>query len=423
MVGIGICAVALAGAAMLTCCTDFPHTIVEDIVLGSSDVNALLDDHTDSHAAGGSDMELLTDGPATLEVFYNLIRSAGDHINIETLSFDADATVSQDLAVEFVAMLVEKVRQGVRVNLIVDPIGQTIYSEPNVVRALRQGGVNVRSFVAPNDELLLDTILYRTHKKILVADGRQALVGGRNIGPGYFDRDHWRDTTVLLTGPVVASVQYEFLRDWYALGGTIDNEDRYFPTLDAEGMLSIRSIDQRPAQGDFDLNTAVWIALRLARTRIDIQTPYLNPTRWLFDELADAAGRGVGVRMITNSRASVDLDAVFAVNAFWFDRLIEAGVRVFLWDQPGRMMHSKVMVVDDDFAMVGSYNFNFRSITWDAENAVIFTDPQPVDQVRAMLDDDFDSPDVFEIDRAWLDAQPDDDRDAWNTAHLFTWLF
>jgi len=283
--------------------------------------------------------------------------------------------------------------------------------------------VNYRDFVLPGD-WLDDQLMRRTHKKILLVDGRRAIIGGMNYGWLYFAENQWRDTNVLVTGPVVATVQREFLRDWGTLGNDIGDRQRYFPALEATGDLAIRAIDQRPTQGDIDLNTAILIALRSADLSIDIEAPYFNPTEWLAEELLATSARGVEVRILVNSDASLNVEGTFAMTAFWFDAMVDGGVRMFMWDQGvHRTMHSKAIVVDDKMAMVSTHNLNLRSLVWDAENGAIFTDPEAIDAVRAMVEADFSREWVIEIDRAWLDAVPPEERASWNQERFWAWLF
>ena len=268
-------------------CSGFPETIDPALVFGPGDINELLDLHTDSHVDAGCSVEIIADNDRAFEAACELIRTAQDHINLETLYFGDDEGGDRDIAREFIALLAERVAAGVAVNVVVDAVAQGLFSKPELLDELEAAGVCLRRYAPPADKVLLDQVLYRTHKKILIADGRRALAGGRNMGFHYFGHGQWRDTSVLLTGPAVATLQREFARDWEALGGEVGDEARWFPALAATGQVNLRLIDHRPAKDDFDLNTAVLIAVRSATTRIDIATPNLNPPGWLADISAD----------------------------------------------------------------------------------------------------------------------------------------
>jgi len=193
--------------------------------------------------------------------------------------------------------------------------------------------------------------------------------------------------------------------------------------LEAAGEAVVRSIDHRPACDDFDIDAAVRVAITLARSRIRIQTPYWNPTPALLDALIAAAARGVAVEVMTNGPDASDKPASYAASAGSFAVMVDAGIGVQLWNTPGRFLHSKAMVVDDAVAMVGSYNFNFRSSLWDAENAVIVTDAAGVAAVAAMFDADVADPGVVTVDAEWLATQSDETLAFWEFARWIAWVY
>jgi cardiolipin synthase len=256
-----------------------------------------------------------------------------------------------------------------------------------------------------------------------VVDGAAAIVGGTNFGYRYIGPGQWRDTNVLLSGPVVADVQTQFVRDWRGSGGRLGPEDSYFPPLEPTGEATVRAMDQVPSLEDFDINTAMLIALRTARESVLLETPYLNPSRWLLDELLATRERGVAVSIVTNSLESTDFPIVVDLSAVILPELFAGGVRVFLWQPPGRNLHSKLAVVDDRFAMAGSYNLNQRSIAWDSESVVILSDPPMVNRVRQAIETDQCCDLVIEVDEAWLMdfllTRPDMTR----FSAAFGWLF
>ncbi|MFA5865627.1 MAG: phosphatidylserine/phosphatidylglycerophosphate/cardiolipin synthase family protein [Phycisphaerae bacterium] len=404
-------------------CSPFPQPISNLTNFNPSEnLNDLLDQFTNSHLDNGSDMKLLIDGNQAEPVFEELIQSAQDHINLEMLNFDNDSAEPENLSSKFINLLADKARQGVLVNVVLDPIIQRIKST-EMIKTLTDAGANVRYYFPPLNQILLSQVLYRTHKKILIADGTRAIVGGMNIGYKYLGPDQWRDTSVLLTGPIVGSVQREFLRDWKDQGGTVDNETRFFPPLSPTGNLSIRSVDNRPAVNDFDLNEMVRIVLRSAKDHVDIVAPYFDPPPWLIEEFRLAADRGTRVRILTNSLQSVDSPSSYYMIAASFESIIHLGVNIYLWNYGKHTLHEKAMVVDDKFAFVGSYNFNYRSIAWDAENCVAFTDPEPIGRIQQMIDNDFNQDFIVPVTQDFINEQSHEDMDLWNFAENFNWLF
>jgi len=373
------------------------------MVIGGDSIDELLDRYTDSHADGGGDMRILDEGPESYQAFRDLISGAEHHLHVETLNFDDDTNKPQDMALEFAQLFAAKAREGVQVRIIVDDWQHPRSGGPYVDPVMREAGVEIRNFM-PVVGLDINQIIHRQHKKILLADGREVIIGGVNYGWVYFAEGQWRDTNVLLTGPVVTSIQREFLVDWSDLGTPVPDEPELLPALAPTGPLSIRTIDQRPLKSDYDLNNAIRLALRSARERVDIQAAYFNPPDWLLADLVAVGDRGVEVRILMNSPGSIDVADAYAVTVPSFDVLVDHNVRIFLWGLP-QTFHSKAMVVDDKFAMIGSHNFNYRSVVWDTENAAIFTDPAAIEAVQAMIDADLAVEGVFEIDRAWVDAE------------------
>lgn len=406
-----LCTVAAALLAAITgCLPPAPppptgaDTVDSSIQVNGESIDTLLDQHTDTHRDSGSDMRLLIDGPESLTAFEELINSAEQHIHIETLNFDNDTEEPRDIALEVAQLLAAKARQGIRVRMIIDPVVEGIITPPSVTQTLSEAGIEILGYV-PMWAPPLQQTLHRTHKKLMLVDGKAAIIGGMNYGWLYLGDGQWRDTNVLLTGPVVGSMQAEFLRDWEYLGGDARWDPSLYPTIEPAGNLAIRSIDQRPVARDFDINNAILIALRSAQESIVIETPYFNPTNWMLDELIAAAGRGVQVSLLTNTQESVDIKESYTVFTSYLAPLIDNGIRVFLWGQQ-RTLHSKAMVVDDTLAMVGSYNLNWRSIAWDAENVAVFTDVESVARVRAMIETDMTAQAVFEVlpGSDWLNA-------------------
>lgn len=404
------------------CFVDVEDTYNPDIDMSAGDLDALLNIYTDTHRTTDSAVELLVEGDDSYAAFATLIAEAQDHIHIETLNFDNDLSYERDVALEFAEMLVDRAAAGVEVRILLDPLNQNLL-RPELAELLRAGGAAVRNYAPPPERWGLDQVLYRTHKKLLVADGHRAIIGSGNFGFRYLTTGQWRETNLLLTGPVVADIQEEFVRDWQALGETLTHTDSFFPELDPTGDLSIRMIDQQPALGDFDINNAIRIALRSARESVLIETPYLNPTQWLADELIATAGRGVQVTLATNSAEATDFPFMLDISIVFFDDFLANGIDIFLWLPPGRNLHSKVLIVDDAFALVTSFNLNNRSIAWDTENGAIFTGPDAVEHIRQIILEDFCCDQMLQVDEDWIDD--------FRAAHLpvaaitalFGWLF
>jgi cardiolipin synthase len=404
----------------LASCSPVGESIDKGITIdGDGDLNTLLDQYTNTQATGGCDMQLLIDGPVSRQAYRELISSATETVNVEMWDIDEDSAQPENIGQEFIDLLAEKARQGVTVNVIVDGSAQKFYSSTTMTDQLREAGCNVRGFVPPLDKILADQMLYHSHKKFAVADGKIAVLGGMNFGFHYMGENQWRDTNVKITGPAVADLQRDFIQDWAALGEPVADEASYFPTIEPTGNFSVRIVDQNPTRNDFDLNEAIRIALRCAKDHVDIEAPYFNPTPWMDEEITAAIARGIRIRILTNSKASNDVPATYYVTASYFQEMLDTGVEMYLWNLPERTIHSKAMVVDDNFAFISSYNFNYRSIIWDSEIAAVFTDAEPVARIQEMITNDIGRDFIVPVTQAWIDSQGSEEIAQWNFAQNF----
>jgi cardiolipin synthase len=412
------------GVCMLISCSPIASPISDDFDFDTDEnINTLLNDYTDSSSVAGNKMTLLIDGPVSREAYRNLITDAADNIHLEMWDIDDDTEKAEDIGGEFADLLIQKAQAGVEVKVILDPVAMRGYSDIGIVNRMVEGGVDVRLFMPPLDKLLLDQLLYRTHKKFMVVDGKDGILGGMNFGYDYMGEGQWRDTNVQLSGPVIAEMQKMFMEDWALLGEALADETRYYPSLENTGEVTVRIIDQQPCQDDFDLNETVRMAIRCAKDHIDMEAPYFNPMDWLRDELYAAAERGVRIRVLTNSKESNDVaSTVFLSMASNFQGMVDHDVEVYLWGWADHTIHSKALVVDDKFAFISSYNFNYRSAVWDTECAAAFTDSEPISQIQKMMDHDFSRDFVVPVTQEWIDSQGIFEELSWQTARPLRYI-
>ncbi len=416
---------AAAAAVFLStgACLPIPDSVNDNIAIDTDDYDVLLDRYTNSYRDYGCTLQLMTESDQSYVGFTEVISNAQSTIDIETLNFDDERKNPEDLGLAFAQMLADKARAGVRVRVLLDGLTHAAIGNIEANRVMLDAGIEIREYQPERADFSTADLLFRMHKKILVADGERAIIGGSNFGYRYQGPSQWRDTNVVLTGPIATTLQHEFNYDW---------DNRTAPALlllqspattPSVGDVALREIDQKPSQDDFDINNAILIGLRLAKRRVDIEAPYFNPTDWLLDEMADAVARGVDVRVLLNSETSNDVPQTYYADAALFDTILQRGIRLFLWDRTTRTMHSKAMIVDDALAMVGTYNFNARSILWDTENAIFSTDPAVIQMIDQMIQTDFAEDHILEIDREWVRSQPASDQLKWGLYSLFGPLF
>jgi cardiolipin synthase len=203
----------------------------------------------------------------------------------------------------------------------------------------------------------------RTHRKILVADGKVGLTGGVGIAEEWTgdaqDTDHWRDTHVRVRGPVVRGLFGAFAENWLEATGEVLVGDGYLPDIPEQDeggpMMVVRS---SAGVGDTNIEALYYLAIAAARETLDLTAAYFVPRPAFTDALVDAAGRGVRVRVLVPG-PNIDKPPVWVAGRVSYDDLLDAGVEIHEY-QP-TMLHAKSMVVDGAWSSVGSVNFDNRS--------------------------------------------------------------
>lgn len=330
----------------------------------------------------GNALRLLIDGHETFEAIFAAIDRAEDYVLAQFYIIHDD-----ELGREFQQRLLAAAARGARVYLIYDEVGS--HKLPRrYARTLREGGVEVSSFSGERGWLGRFRLNFRNHRKIVVADGREAFVGGLNVGDEYLGKhavlSPWRDTHLALRGPAVQGVQLSFVRDWYYSSGGTPGQLRWdFALSDSDQQALVA------ATGPADrLETAALLyaqAIAAAERRVWIASPYFVPDGMVLGALQGAALRGVDVRVLMPRMA--DSWMFKYVPYAFFPDVKRAGGRVYLYEDG--FMHQKVILVDDDYAGVGTANFDNRSFRLNFEITILAHDAGFCAQVEAMLQADF----------------------------------
>lgn len=335
----------------------------------------------------GNRVSFLTRGDEAYDAVHTLIAEARDHIHAEFFILDADVVGKR-----FVQALAAQAREGIRVRLLLDDIGSW-RALRTMVRPLRDAGGEVAAFLPALPMQRRRSAHLRNHRKLLIADGRRAFTGGMNIGKKYMGpriaKEQWRDASVRIEGPAVADLQAIFLDDWaYATEQTEPDGEMFPPIRAYRGwnpepcMLQVAS--SGPDQAAKSIYQGVFAAFTAARRRLWIETPYFVPDEGILAALRNAALRHVDVRLIVP--ASSDLRIVSWAGRSYFDELMAAGIRVFLYRPTN--LHSKVFVIDDDVAGIGSPNVDIRSFFLNFEMGLFLYDyPRIEELARIFLED------------------------------------
>ena len=330
----------------------------------------------------GNDARLLVDGDATFEAVFAAIDRAERYVLAQFYTIRADA-----IGRDFQDHLLRAAARGVRVCLLYDAVGSMGLGR-RYLRTLREGGVEVSAFTGPRNWLKKLRLNFRNHRKIVVVDGREALVGGLNVGDEYLGRDPkigpWRDTHLAVEGPVVQALQLSFARDWY-YACHVEIDALEWEPRPASADKTALVLSSGPSDAVETCGLLYAHAIESAEERLWIATPYFVPDGRVLGALELAALRGVDVRVLMPRKSD---SALFTFVPYAFlDEVTQVGVKVFLYEEG--FLHQKVALVDRDFATVGTANFDNRSFRLNFETTVVVRDRAFCDDVAAMLEADF----------------------------------
>jgi cardiolipin synthase len=307
----------------------------------------------------GNNITTLVNGHEIFPAMLGAIRSAKRSINFETYVF-WDGQIGR----EFTEALAERARAGIHVNAILDAQGTQKMGAENLAH-LRQAGVGVVKY---HSALWLDPRRYndRSHRKLLIVDGKTAFVGGVGIADLWIGNaespQHWRDNHYKVTGPVVAQLQATFVTTWLKTRGSVLHGDDYFPPLESTGSYLAQSI--RSSAHNETLDLMYLLAIASARKTLRIENAYFLPDELMRNELIDAGKRGVKIEILVPGK-HIDQKLVRAASKRHWPELLKAGVKIYEYEPT--MVHVKLLIVDDTFVSVGSGNFDDRSIRLNNE--------------------------------------------------------
>jgi cardiolipin synthase len=309
----------------------------------------------------GNAIEPLENGENAFPRMLSAIAGARRSVWLTTYIFETDPVGRQ-----FIDALAAAAARGVQVRVLVDGVGEW-YSWPHAVPLLRRAAVRAERFLAPR---LLPTprlaINMRNHRKLLIADGELAFLGGMNIGGrevGHAAHRRMADLHFQVRGPIIGQLARAYAIDWQFAAR---EELGAVPAAAPAGSAVCRVITDGPDEDNDKLLYVIVGALSVARHQILIMTPYLIPQPELTSALQAAALRGVDVCLVIPERSN--LRYVDWASRRWLRPLLERGVRIFL--QPTPFSHTKLLVVDGAYAQIGSANLDPRSLRLNFEIAV-----------------------------------------------------
>lgn len=331
----------------------------------------------------GNRVELFHDGTLAFKGLLEAIGAARHHIHLEYFIIQPDSACDA-----LFLRLIERARAGVEVRLLYDAMGSRRLKKRHL-RGLTDAGVRSSVFLPLNPLRRRIQVNMRNHRKIAVIDGEVAFTGGLNVGQEYLglvDRfGYWRDSQVRVEGPAVRALQRIFIEDWDFASGETLNGPAYLPGLAQAGAHAVQVIASGPDRDLNGIRELYFAAILQARKRLWIASPYFVPDSGVRDALCLAAYRGVDVRLLGQHHPDKWIP-YFAGRYYWAD-ILAAGGRVYQYTNG--MMHSKVILVDEECASVGSANLDNRSLHLNFEVNCLFYSRELVHALSRAMEIDF----------------------------------
>jgi cardiolipin synthase len=334
-------------------------------------------------ASSGSELRILRNADEFYPALAARIRAARDHIHIEFYIWQPD-----DVGREFLALLTDAARRGVKVRLLLDGVGSHDLDE-DLVAELRAAGGQFSWFQSLDPRRNRFFLNLRNHRKLQIVDGSTAFVGGMNIGGEYRGLDpelgHWRDIQVEVSGAVVCELQAVFADDWFFATDEQIAEEKFYPTAGDGGPHPVHVVLGGPDRRNEPIAKSIVSLINEASERVWIATGYFVPDDIVLAALELAANRGVDVRLLISERN--DHPWLVTVGRSYYQQLLAAGVRIF--EYSAGVNHAKMAIADRQWSMVGSANLDYRSLRLNFELNLLFHSANENAALAGILEQDF----------------------------------
>ncbi|MDP3049645.1 MAG: phospholipase D-like domain-containing protein [Thermodesulfovibrionales bacterium] len=354
-----------------------------------------------SSFTGGNSVHLLWKNGELFKAIFDYIAGAERFVCLEFYIFRNDET-----GIELAELLKKKAAEGVCIYILYDHFGS--FGTPRKFWAeLKKAGINVRAshpfkWTAPLH------YVHRDHKKLILIDGEKAFTGGLNIANeyrGYYFKRHkeaWRDTGILLEGPIAGTLLNEFKKSWLLWGGKpleaeVKSEESELLTSNLAIGLPVLSIFASSSRGRRRLRRLLYYSINHARKSIFLTTAYFTPSRRMINILSGAVKRGAAVRLLLPLKSDV-LAADYAGKAS-FTELLKAGVQIYNYKD--RILHAKTAVFDGCWSIIGSANLDFQSLRWNDEGNVGILDKKFGQKMIDVFEEDIKSSARIELEE-WI---------------------
>lgn len=328
----------------------------------------------------GNRLELLENGDGLFPPMLEALRVARRSINVETYLF-VEGAIAHDLA----DVLIDRARAGVEVRVLVDGVGARMGA---LSEEMRKSGVQVRTY-KPIKLYTVHRIQDRTHRRLVVIDGRVGFTGGFGIDDRWRgdarSPDEWRDLAVRVEGPAVRILQRTFIEDWLHTTGEVLHDYRQFPPVENAGTALAQVVASSRGEHVSTAKLMFYMAIQAARERVWLENAYFAPDRQILEALVAAAGRGVDVRVVVPG-PNIDIPQIRRAARTNYGELLEAGVKIY--EYLPSMLHTKAMVADGVWATVGTINLVTRSMKKNAEVNLVAYDREFAATVERAIEAD-----------------------------------
>lgn len=329
-----------------------------------------------------NEISIFTDGYTKFETLKTDLRNARTSILLQYYIF-ADDTLGKEIA----DILISKAKEGLTVMVIYDHVG-SFSTKNSFFRKMEEAGVDVHPFFRVTFPQLANRINWRNHRKIVVIDREIGYIGGMNIADRYVtgmaNDAWWRDTHFRLRGEIVETLLYSFAVDWSFMGKPFPNPPEKPPLALPPNNLGMQLVTSGPTDSWSVMALCFQRAISAATKCVYIQTPYFLPTEEIRTSLESAALAKVDVRVMIPRKG--DSKMLNFASFSYITRCLAAGIKIYLYN-PG-MIHSKVMIVDDDMVIAGSANMDFRSLENNFECNLMIYDEDFALRMKEIFEND-----------------------------------
>ena len=339
---------------------------VPQIVVGEASFFRTIEAHTDAPIVGENRIEVLLNGDETFPTMLRDIRNAKLTITFAQYLYE-DGSIAREMAQAFA----ERCRAGIKANILLDSHGSG-QAPSEIIATMKDAGCHVEYFrrieaagiIFPWKLLRYN---YRSHRRVLVIDGKIGFTGGYGISEAWTGNgrtpEHWRDTNARIQGPVVRFLQAAFAESWLETTGIAVGGDGYFPRLEPAGSITAQIVKSSPTGGSFQNYMLFLLSINSAKESVLITNPYFIPDDVMTEALVKAAGRGVRVLVLLPGES--DSELTYTASRSHYGPLLLGGVKIY--EYKASLMHAKTIVVDGVWSTIGSTNFDNRSFALNQE--------------------------------------------------------